>query len=81
MFRLYETDKGISMIDMSEDESDIIDTLGKRVGLTESATYLVIDDSQGYDDTRALVSSVDDYLKYKYRVDVDYKPKIKIKKR
>lgn len=80
MYRLYERSKGLNLIDISEDETDIIETIGERIGLMDTIDYIVIDDNKGYDDTRAVIHSVDDYVAYKYNAETNYRPKIKIKK-
>ena len=80
MFRLYDKSKGYKLIDQSEDETDIIEEIGERIGYTETIDYLVMYDLKGYDDTRAVIRSVDDYVAYKYNPETNYRPKIKIKK-
>lgn len=77
MYKLYSNVRGPKLLDESTDENDILDTLGTYIGILENIDYIVIDDSLGYDYTKEVILSVDDYVKYKTKLDSEYKLKKK----
>lgn len=77
MFKLYGNNKGMKLLDMSEDENDIIDTLGTYMGCLDTIDYIVIDNSDGYDNVIHIIHSYDDYINYKNTLDGNYKICIK----
>ena len=79
MYKLYGNNRGMKLLDMSENESDIIDTLGSYIGGLDTIDYIVIENKNNCDDVKEVIHSIEDYIEYKYRADTEYKSKIRRK--
>ena len=80
MYYLYDMSKGFSLVDKSEDETDIVDTIGERIGCMDTIDYLVMNRTPEEDKTVVAIHSVEDYTNYKYDPNTNYKPKVKLKR-
>ena len=64
MFKLY-IDKGTrKMIDVSESEQDIIDTMGEYIRDDLEARFLIIESRQDGDNLKGFIRSPEDYANY-----------------
>ena len=64
MFKLYSMGKGIKLLDQSQDEQDIKDTLGEYMSLSDTIDYMVIESTMFGDNTKALIKNFGDYMDY-----------------
>ena len=75
MLRLY-IDKGIrKMIDVSESEQDIIDTMGDYIREDMDSRFLIIESTKEGDDVKGFIRGYDEYVGYVKR----YNDKLKEK--
>lgn len=79
MFRLYNMSKGISLIDMSEDENDIKETLGECMTTGDTIDYMIINSTRLQDDVVALIHNFEDYMNYVFPEEKLKKEKVKRK--
>lgn len=64
MFKLY-TDKGTrKMIDISESEQDIIDTMGDYFRSDLEARFLIIESRKDGDNLRGFIRGIEEYTSY-----------------
>jgi len=64
MFKLY-IDKGTrKMIDVSESEQDIIDTMGEYIRNDLEARFLIIESRPDGDDIRGFIRNPEEYVAY-----------------
>lgn len=80
MYRLYGNVAGWKILDESEEEIDIIDTIGRYIDNHSEINYMVIDDSKGYDDTIRTIHNKKQYMNYMNEVVDKYVEKNKVKK-
>lgn len=81
MYKLYGNNRGMRLLDMSEDETDILDTLGTYIGCLDTIDYIVIENIENYDNVKEVIHSLDDYVEYKQRIDSEYRERTKRRSR
>lgn len=80
MFRLYGNNKGMKLLDVSDNEFDIVDTLGSYIGILDEIDYIIIENDGKSDNTKEVIKNYNDYLGYKHSVFEENKELIKVKK-
>lgn len=64
MYRVYGNVAGWKELDRSNEEIDIVDTIGRHIDAHSEINYVVVDDSQGYDDTIKTIHTKRQYIDY-----------------
>lgn len=73
MYKLFKKEKQLILLDYSNDESDIIDTLGSYIAYDEKSTYQIYQIENEKVELKCNIKSIDDYINYKYNT--NYKVK------
>ena len=66
MYKLFKKEKQLILLDYSNDESDIIDTLGSYIAYDEKSTYQIYQIENEKVELKCNIKSIDDYINYKY---------------
>lgn len=66
MYILYGNNKGKRILDISENEEDIKDTLGVYMGCLDTIDYEIREKTDNCEKKIATIKSYEDYIDYKY---------------
>lgn len=66
MYKLFKKDKKLILLDYSNEESDVIDSLGSYIGYDEESHYQIYYQENDKIELKCNINSLDDYINYKY---------------